>query len=95
MIMLLSIIRVMRETRLWTFIVFILILLGFFYSKGSQTFGNTTTYFQEIPVSKEMGYRKDFSGIVVSSFVFIFGIVVLFNLVSSMFKKGGLLGGLV
>lgn len=40
-------------------------------------------------------YRKDFSDICLTSFIIIFGIIVLFNIVTSIIKKGGLLSGLI
>lgn len=68
---------------------------GFFYSSGTQTFGNTTSYYTEVPVSNSVLYREDFGTICSVSFFMIFGIVFLVNIVTSMFKKGGLLGGLL
>lgn len=68
---------------------------GFFYSTGSTTVGNTTQYYQELNVTDDIMYRKDYVDIVTVSFIFMFGIVLLFNLVTSVFKSGGLLGGLL
>lgn len=68
---------------------------GFFYSTGTQSFGYTSSTFQEIPVTNNFLHRSDISQIFVVSFIIIFALVVLINMVTSVFKKGGVLGGLL
>lgn len=50
---------------------------------------------QDIPVSSEVFYRSDFSDICSTAFIFIFCIILIFNIVTSVFKKGGLFSGLI
>ena len=68
----------------------------FLYSKGTTTISNysnlTTT---KIDVSQDMIYRRDFDKICSTTFIICFGIILIFNIITSMFKKGGLLGGLL
>ena len=40
-------------------------------------------------------YRKDYSNILFTSFIYILGFVVIFNIITSIIKKGGLLSGLI
>lgn len=69
---------------------------GFFYSEGTQTFGNyQTTYFTEIPVSNYWMYRQDIDKIFLVCFIIFFMFIFVFNIVTSMFKKGGVFGGLL
>ena len=68
---------------------------GFHYSRGTQTFSQyQATTFQDINVSDKWYYRKDSLNILM--FTFIIGLCTLWlvNLMTSIFKKGGLLGGL-
>ena len=58
----------------------------------SQYFYSTA---QNIDVTDNYIYRRDYPSIVGISFVSIILIVFLFNIVSSSFKRGGLLGGLL
>lgn len=62
----------------------------------------TTTYNQyyystakDIEVTNNYMYRRDFPSIMFMSVVYIILLVFLFNIVSSVFKRGGLLGGLL
>lgn len=69
---------------------------GFYYSQGTQTFGNyNTTYFTEIPVSNNWMYRQDIDKIFLVCFIIFFMFIFVFNIVTSMFKKGGVFGGLL
>ena len=69
---------------------------GFFYSSGMQNFSSyNTTYFTELDVTDSIVYRKDFDKITVVSFIFILGLLFLVNLVTSVFKQNGVLGGLL
>lgn len=51
--------------------------------------------FYKVNVSHNWYDRKDSLTILSTACVFIFFIVILFNLVTSIFKKGGLLSGLI
>lgn len=68
---------------------------GFFYSTGSQSFGNYTTSFQNIDVSNNWLYRSDIDKIFVVCFIIFFMFIFVFNIVTSVFKKGGVFGGLL
>lgn len=68
---------------------------GFYYSVDNVSVGNyTTTYTTDISVSNEIVYRQDFDSIVVVTFIIALFGVWLFNLFSSLIRKGGVLGGL-
>lgn len=68
---------------------------GFYYKISEQTYGSyNTTYTQDINVSNKNVYRQDFPNIVVITFIFALFGVWLFNLLTSLIRKGGLLGGL-
>lgn len=61
---------------------------------GTRSFGNYTTTYQQLPVSRDFFDRPDFYSIVIIVFVIsIFGLWLV-NLITSIFKRGGLLGGL-
>lgn len=69
---------------------------GFFYSHGVQTFGNyNTTYFTEIPVTNDWFYRQDIDKIFIVCFVIFFMFIFVFNIVTSVFRRGGVFGGLL
>lgn len=68
---------------------------GFYYSQGTQTFSQyQITTFQDIEVTDKWYYRKD--SLTILSFTVCIAVSLLWfvNLFSSIFKKGGLLGGL-
>lgn len=68
----------------------------FLYSKGNtsiSTYTNLST--TRINVSEDMKYRRDFDKICTVTFIICLSVVLIFNIVTSMFKKGGLLGGLL
>lgn len=69
---------------------------GFYYEPRSVTVGQyTTTYTRQINVSDKTVYRQDFPSILFMTLVIsVFGIW-LFNLITSVIRKGGLLGGLL
>ena len=69
---------------------------GFYYSKGAQTFSqyNATT-FQNIEVTDKWYYRKDNLNILIFTFIIAISTLWLVNLFTSIFKKGGLLSGLL
>lgn len=69
---------------------------GFYYTTGSTNFPSyNVTYFQEIPVTNNWLYRRDIPGIFTCSFIACILFVFVFNIVTSVFKKGGVFGGLL
>ena len=69
---------------------------NFMYSEGDQQFGSyNTTYFTDVKVSNYWMYRSDIDKIFIVCFIIIIMFVWVFNLVTSMFKKGGVFGGLL
>ena len=71
-------------------------LNGFYYEPRQVQVGTyTTTYTRDIKVSDKPVYRQDFPNIMIMTLIFaVFGIW-LFNLITSLIRKGGLLGGLL
>lgn len=68
----------------------------FMYEQGSRTYSNyNTTYAQNISVTDNIRYRRDFPDIVQTIFIYLLLLVFLVNLVTSAVKKGGMLGGLL
>lgn len=69
---------------------------GFYYSQGTQTFSQyNATIFQDIEVSNKWYYRKDNINILFFTLVIFVSTLWLVNLFTSIFKKGGLLSGLL
>ena len=68
---------------------------GFYYDTSTVQVGQySTTYTTDISVSSNSVYRQDFNYILICTFIIaVFG-VWLFNLLTSLIRKGGLLGGL-
>lgn len=70
--------------------------LGYYYSQGTQSFSQyNTTYFTDIPVSNDWMYRTDIDKIFTVCFIIFFMYIFVFNIVTSVFKKGGVFGGLL
>lgn len=70
--------------------------LGFHYVAGTGTYGNyVSSTYDDIPVSNSWLYRGDVDKIFNMIFIIIFGIIFLTNLMTSAFKRGGALGGLL
>lgn len=68
---------------------------GFYYSVENVQIGSyTTTYTTNVEVSQNPVYRQDFSAIVVTTFIIALFGTWLFNLITSLIRKGGILGGL-
>lgn len=68
---------------------------GFYYRTYQQTYNQyNTTYAQNINVSNEVVYRRDFPSILFMTICFTLIGIWLFNLITSLIRKGGLLGGL-
>lgn len=66
------------------------------YTEGTRQFSNyQTTYFDNIEVSSSWWYRKDLDVILVSVLCISLFFIFLFNIFTSIFKKGGLFGGLL
>ncbi len=68
---------------------------NFMYTSGTQTFSNNTTYFQPITVSNNWMYRTDIDKIFVVCFIIFFMFIFVFNIITSIYKKGGVFGGLL
>lgn len=69
---------------------------GFYYSQGTTIFSqyNATT-FQDIDVTDKWYYRKDSLTILSFTCVIFVATIWFVNLFTSIFKKGGLLSGLL
>lgn len=69
----------------------------FVYDDLSRTIGQYSqdTILPEIPVSQELYYRRDFPHIITMWFIYMIVALWFFNLMTSAFKKGGLLHGLL
>lgn len=69
---------------------------GFYYSTNSANYSTfVTEYAQPIEVTDEVFYRSDFPNIMIMTFLFVLFGVFLFNIITSLIRKGGLLGGLL
>lgn len=67
----------------------------FLYSTGTTNFNFNTSVFTEIKTSDNWLYRGDIDKIFTVSFFCILLFVFVFNIVTSIFKKGGVFGGLL
>ena len=68
---------------------------GFYYRTYEQTYSQyNTTYAQDINVTDNKCYRQDFPSILFMTICFALIGIWLFNLITSLIRKGGLLGGL-
>lgn len=66
------------------------------YYTYSKTFGNYQTYtYQEYPRTSDICYRTDFPQICNVVFIFSIFFIFLLNIITSIFKKGGVLSGLL
>lgn len=69
---------------------------GFYYKMDSQTYGDyRTTYATSINVSDDFRYRSDYSSICTTAFIHILLILFVLNIITSLIRKGGSLGGLL
>lgn len=69
---------------------------GFYYSFGTSNISQyTTEYLTQLDVTQDVCYRSDFDSILFITFIFVLFGVFLFNIVTSLIRKGGLLGGLL
>ena len=66
------------------------------YYTYNKTFSNyNTTTYQEYPRTDDICYRQDFPQICTTVFIICILFVFLLNIVTSIFKKGGVLSGLL
>lgn len=69
---------------------------GFYYSTNTTNYNQyITEYAQPIEVTSEVFYRIDFPNIMIMTFLFVLFGIFLFNIITSLIRKGGLLGGLL
>lgn len=69
---------------------------GFYYSTNTATYSQyITEYAQPIDVTDNIQYRTDFPNIMIMTLIFVLFGLFLFNIVTSLIRKGGLLGGLL
>lgn len=69
---------------------------GFYYTINSATYNQYyTEYATDVDVTQDICYRSDFPNIMIMTFLFVLFGVFLFNIVSSLIRKGGVLGGLL
>lgn len=68
----------------------------FAYDMVTTQFGTYNTYTgKDIPVSNNIWYRRDMPYICLETFVLIIFFIFIFNIVTSVFRKGGVFGGLL
>lgn len=68
---------------------------GFYYRQYQQNYSQyNTTYAQNINVTDQVVYRQDFPSILFMTLSFTIIGLWLFNLLTSLIRKGGALGGL-
>lgn len=69
---------------------------GFYYSVNTTTYNQfITTYATDIETTNDFFYRNDFANIIFVVFAFVLFGIFLFNIMTSIIRKGGLLGGLL
>lgn len=69
---------------------------GFYYKHDSQYYGLTSNPVTTIVgVTDQVCYRPDFPNIMIMTFILVLFGVWLVNLMTSMIRKGGVLGGLL
>lgn len=69
---------------------------GFYYSHNSQRYSLTSdTRATLVGVTNNVCYRHDFPNIMIMTLIFVLFGLFLFNIVTSLIRKGGLLGGLL
>lgn len=69
----------------------------FLYTTGVNSRGSyvATQYLQEVPVTNDFRYRRDFPSIMLLFFIYVIIGLWLLNLITSGFRKGGVLHGLL
>lgn len=69
---------------------------GFYYVQGQTTVNNYNTItVQDVNVSQNWLYRQDINKIFIVLFIICVLFIFVFNIVTSVFKKGGVFGGLL
>lgn len=69
---------------------------GFYYKIDTQTYSDyRTTYATSITVTDDYKYRTDYSNICSTAFLHILLILFALNIITSLIRKGGSLGGLL
>lgn len=69
---------------------------GFYYGQGVTVVNNYSTInVQDINVSNNWLYRQDIDKIFIVVFIICILFIFVFNIVTSVFKKGGVFGGLL
>lgn len=69
---------------------------GFYYEKLNITVSQYQSFtLQELDVTDNVSYRQDFPQICQVTFIIVFFAIFLFNIFTSVVRKGGLLGGLL
>ena len=67
----------------------------FCYDTGSTNYNYQTYYAKDINVSSNFWYRRDMPYICLETFILCVFFVFVFNIVTSVFRKGGVFGGLL
>lgn len=68
----------------------------FVYTEDNYNVGSyNVVTLQEVPVTNDWHYRRDLDSIYTCVFLVILLITFVFNVLSSMIRKGGVLGGLL
>lgn len=68
----------------------------FIYSEGDTTFSSyNSTIATDVPVSNSWWYRHDLCGILTCTIIIALFFLFLFNIFTSIVRKGGVLGGLL
>lgn len=69
----------------------------FMYSTGVNTRNNysSVVYLDNIDVTNDIRYRRDFPSIILMWFIYIIIALWVFNFMTNIIKKGGLLNGLL
>ena len=69
---------------------------GFYYSTNTTNYNQyITEYATPIDVTSDVFYRTDFPNIMIMTFLFVLFGIFLFNIMTSLIRKGGVLGGLL
>lgn len=69
----------------------------FVYTSGTNQRGSYSNdvYLQEVPVTNDLRYRRDFPMVILTIFIYLIIAIWLLNLITSGFRKGGVLHGLL
>lgn len=67
----------------------------FAYDTGTTTYNYQTYYARDINVTDNKWYRRDMPFICLETAILIIFFIFIFNIVTSVFRKGGVFGGLL